>query len=273
MRLISPIVAAAVLATMFATVPAASEMMIAPTRVVLDSQQRTTELALVNRGTETAAFRIQIENRRMRADGSLEDAGDPQPGELFAQDKIRFTPRQLILEPGARQTIRITADLPPGLAAGEYRSHLRLLSAPVGAGRQLSAATSAAGTDSSLSIQLIAIRSLTIPILVRTGSLDASAAIEGAHFDPEHQERLVIAMTRSGNRSTYGDIRLLVAGDSDPVYVVRGIAIYTPNTRRDVIIALPDSVRARLAGHHVRISYVSTDPASPDTAVSGEVDL
>lgn len=91
--------AAALFAALAAPVPAAAELLVAPTRVVLTPDARSTELVLVNKGTETAAFRINIENRRMREDGSLEDAPEAQPGEQFADDKLRYSPRSWCWNP------------------------------------------------------------------------------------------------------------------------------------------------------------------------------
>lgn len=250
--------------------PAGAELMIAPTRIVLGPNQRSAELVLVNKGTETAAFRLGLENRRMRRDGALEAAESALPGELFAADKLRFSPRQLILEPGARQTIRVTANAPADLAPGEYRAHLRLMSAPTGAG---GAGNEAGDDDRSLSIQLIAIRSLTIPVLLRVGALDAEVRVEGAAFSAGTENLLVVRMARAGTRSTYGDIRLTVAGESAPAYFVRGVAIYAPNGERDVLLPLPAEVRAKLAGKSVRIDYVSTDPAAPGTIAGATVQL
>lgn len=247
-------------ALLCAAMPASAELMIAPTRVVLGPGQRSAELILVNKGTETAAFRVGVENRRMRRDGSLEAAEAAQPGELFAADKLRFSPRQLILEPGARQTVRVTADIAPGLPAGEYRAHLRLMSAPTNAG---ATQVESQADDRSLSIQLIAIRSLTIPVLVRVGSLDAQVSVNGAGFGGGAENLLVVRMSRTGTRSAYGDIRLTIEGERAPVWFVRGVAIYTPNSERDVLLPLPKEVRAKLAGKSVRIDYVSTDPAAP----------
>jgi P pilus assembly chaperone PapD len=242
-------------------VPAAAELLVAPTRVVLTPQTRSTELVLVNKGTETAAFRIAIENRRMRNDGSLEDAAEPQPGEQFADDKLRYSPRQLVLEPGARQVVRVMATAPGELAPGEYRSHLRLMSAPISAGASQIAGEP--GADNSLSIELVAIRSITIPVILRVGSLDASVTMDAAAMDRQAPDQLVVRLTRAGTRSTYGDVRFTVDGEKEPAWLVRGVAIYTPNTARDVIVPLPAEVRAKLAGKRVKIDYISTDAGDP----------
>lgn len=258
-----PVLAAAI-AVIAAPMPAAAELLVAPTRVVLTPDTRSSELVLVNKGTETAAFRIAIENRRMRADGSLEEAATPQTDEAFADDKLRYSPRQLVLEPGARQVVRIMASAPGALAPGEYRSHLRLMSAPVSAGTTQLAGE--AGSDNSLSIELVAVRSITIPIILRVGTLDASVTMDTAALAAEAPEQLVVHLTRSGTRSTYGDISLTVEGEKAPAWLVRGVAIYTPNTERDVILPLPPEVRAKLKGQRVRIDYISTDAAVPAEA-------
>lgn len=255
---------AAIAAPVLYASPAAAELLVAPTRVVLTPETRSSELVLVNKGTETAAFRIAIENRRMREDGSLEDAPTARDGELFADDKLRYSPRQLVLEPGARQVVRIMASAPQGLAPGEYRSHLRLMSAPVSAGT--ASVTGEGPADNSLAIELVAVRSLTIPVILRVGALDASVTMDSAALRPEAPDQLVVRLTRSGTRSTYGDVSFTPEGAKEPAWLVRGVAIYAPNTVRDVIVPLPPEVRARLAGQRVRIDYVSTDAADPGSA-------
>lgn len=263
-------VRAAVLAALATAVPAAAELLVAPTRVILTPATRTAELVLVNKGSEVAAFRLALENRRMRSDGSLEAATDPRADEKFATDKLRFSPRQLVLEPGARQVVRIMADAGSDLPPGEYRSHLRLMSAPVSAGRtQTTAPGAAPGADNSLSIELIAIRSITVPVILRVGKLDASVVVDGASLAQDASNQLVVKLSRQGTRSTYGDISLTVDGEKQPAWLVRGVAIYTPNTSRDVILPLLPETRARLAGKRVRIAYVSTDGAEP--ALAGTV--
>ncbi|CAN0123613.1 unnamed protein product, partial [Chrysoparadoxa australica] len=222
---------------------AVAEVLIAPTRVVLEKGERTAELVIVNKGTEEAAYRISVENRRMLENGSMEIAEDTRDDELFAKDFVRFSPRRIMLQPGARQTIRVSANT-ASLQAGEYRSHLRVMSAPTSAGRSLTSAAGPGGED--ISIELIAIRSLTIPIIARVGDLDASVQLESAEINPSDNEAesvLVARLNRVGTKSTFGDIQIFVEGQNEPVYFARGIAVYTPNTTRDVMLPLPDEVR------------------------------
>ncbi len=266
---LAPVLAAIVIPALPS--PAAAQLMIAPTRVVLAGTERSTELILVNKGDEQTAFRIDVENRRMRSDGALETVTETRSGELFAADMIRFSPRRVVLDPGARQSLRVAVTVPAGLAPGEYRSHLRLMSAPTSAGAATPTASDA--NDGALSIQLIAVRSITIPVIVRVGALNASASVDSAALTNKPDNLMVIKLTRAGTRSTYGDLRLTIAGEANPVYNVRGIAIYTPNTDRDVLLPLPADIKAKLVGRDVRIDYVSSDPQAPGLIASRRVQL
>ncbi|MEL7481584.1 MAG: molecular chaperone [Pseudomonadota bacterium] len=239
-----------------------AEVLIAPTRVVLERGERSAELIVVNKGEEETAFRLGIENRRMLIDGSMEEAETPQDGENFAAEFLRFSPRRVVLDPGGRQTIRISATPPAELPAGEYRSHLRLMSAPTSAGRTLESATS--DGDDGLSIQLIAIRSLTIPIIVRVGDLDAELEISDVNLRAEDTDTYIVTrLERSGERSAYGDLKIFVDGNRDPIYFARGVAVYTPNTERDVILPLPEEIREEISGKSITVTYESSDPENP----------
>ena len=259
------IITAAVVGLSTLPVLASAEVLIAPTRVVLERGDRSAELVIVNKGSEEAAYRISLENRRMLESGAMELAEEALDGEQFAKDVLRYSPRRVMLDPGGRQTIRVSANT-NALAPGEYRSHLRVMSAPTSAGRTLASAVNAGGDD--ISIELIAIRSLTIPVILRIGELDASVEVEGAEIAPSDnpdESILVARLKREGSKSTYGDIQVFVEGQREPIYFARGIAVYTPNTHRDVMLPLPDVVRAEIAGKPIRIAYVSSDPAAPET--------
>ena len=53
------------------------DLLVAPTRIILNGG-RGTEIILNNIGEETATYRISVEVKRMRADGTFEDVGRAQ---------------------------------------------------------------------------------------------------------------------------------------------------------------------------------------------------
>ena len=243
---------------------AQAEVLLAPTRVVLENGDRSAELYIVNKGNEEAAFRISIENRRMTDDGSFEEVIDQQENEKFAKDFIRYSPRQVIMQPGESQVVRISARS-LDMQIGEYRSHLRLQAAPTSAGKTLQSAANSGGDN--ISIQLIPIRSLTIPVIVRVGKLEAQAEIVGANLIKKAHKNgdslLHVELNRTGTKSTYGNLEIYLEGQSKPVYVARGIAVYTPNTERSINLPLPKDISDRLTGRNLRIVYQSLDRKNP----------
>ena len=145
------------------------------------------------------------------------------------------------------------------------------MAVPTSAGQTLQSA--AASSSREFSIQLVAIRSLTIPVIVRVGALDAKVQIGGAELKPGVSPMLALRLTRSGTRSSYGDIRLMVDSEKTPAYLIRGIAFYVPNAEREVILALPQDVATKVGGKRVRIEYVSADPKAPGLIAATTVQL
>ena len=93
------------------------DLLVAPTRIVLDGG-RGTEIVLNNIGDQPATYRISVEFRRMMPDGSLADVTDPNAQEKAAEDMIVYAPRRVTLAPKEPQSIRISARPPAGLPDG-----------------------------------------------------------------------------------------------------------------------------------------------------------
>ncbi len=100
---------------------AAGDLLIAPTRVVLDGR-RGTEVILNNIGDEEATYRITLELRRMNAQGRLEDVDleKATDQEKSALDAIRYAPRRVTLPPNQPQSIRIGLQPNDGLPTDRY---------------------------------------------------------------------------------------------------------------------------------------------------------
>jgi P pilus assembly chaperone PapD len=83
------------------------DLLVSPVRVVLEGRERSAQVTLVNKGSETSIYRVSIVNRRMLQNGAFEVIEEPGPDEKFAGDLVRYAPRRITLEPDAPQTIRI----------------------------------------------------------------------------------------------------------------------------------------------------------------------
>lgn len=220
---------------------AGSNLLVTPTRIVFEGRDRTAQVTLVNSGDETGTYRIELTNKRMTDRGSFEDVEKAHPGELFADKMLRYSPRQVILEPGKSQIVRFSLRKPKGLEAGEYRSHILFKAIPKDAGSNISSLEK----SDKLSIKLTPIISISIPAIVRHGETRASVKFSSVEFMPPDKSMkhpsLFIRLDREGNQSVYGDLLAEFVqhdGSSSVLAQANGIAVYVPNQSRTFRLAL-----------------------------------
>lgn len=232
---------------------AAGDLLVAPTRVILDGS-RGTEVVLNNIGSEPATYRISLEIKRMTAEGGLDEIAEENvtPAERAALDMIAFSPRRVTLPPNQPQVVRVGVRLPEGTPPGEYRAHMLFRSVPDAA----PASAEAKPAGEGVSIALTPIYGITIPVIVRVGDLGAEAAIGEAWVsDTRDGPAFNFDLARSGNRSVYGDIEVTRPGVPEPLLVARGIAVYPEVTTRKVSLRVPGELAAKLKGPvHIRYS-------------------
>lgn len=239
----------------FASTPAAAggDLLVAPTRVVLNGSSGT-EVVLNNIGSEPATYRISLEIKRMTEAGGLTEIAeaDANVAEQAALDMISVQPRRVVLTPNQPQVIRVRARAPEGLPQGEYRAHILFRAIPDAAPVAASADRAASG----VAISLTPIYGITIPVIVRIGDLDADATIGKAWVSSDSEgSAFNFDLTRTGNRSVYGDIEVTRPGVKDPLLQARGIAIYPEITKRKVSFQVPPELAAMLKGPvHIRYS-------------------
>ena len=251
------------------------DLLVTPTRIVLEGASRSAEVALVNRSNSPRTYAISFVNYRMSEDGEFKEIGSstpPRPDERFAAAYVRFTPRRVVLEPGQAQMVRLQLLMPSDLPDGEYRSHLSL--------RLVPDAGDAAKPDSlgrGVRIRLVPIYGVTIPVIVRHGALTASTRLTGLHLKNNSTASapiLSFAFERDGSRSTYGDIEALwkpQRGKPVSVGVMKGVAVYTPNARRNISLQLTPPKGLDLRGGQLIVRYI--DPDNGEKSILAESQL
>jgi hypothetical protein len=229
------------------------DLLVAPTRIILDGGKGA-EIILNNIGDEPATYRISTEFRRMKEDGSLEDVATPDDKDKETADMIIYAPRRVTLAPHEPQSIRIAARPPQGLPDGEYRVHLLFRAIPPATPVSKSDQTGSSG----LSFKLTPVYGITIPVIVRLGNLDVQSAISNVHLDKhDGKPEIALDLSRSGGRSTFGEVRVYKAGVKDPIALQRGVAVYTELSHRSVEIPVAEGYQGDLSGP-VTVEYVET---------------
>lgn len=232
---------------------AQGDLLVAPTRVVLNGGG-STEIVLSNIGAEPATYRIGLELRRMDATGKLHEVAeaDASPGERAALDMIRYSPRRITLAPNQPQSVRLSARPPAELPDGEYRVHMSFRAVPETKPVEAPEDPTASG---GLQIRLTPIYGVTIPVIIRKGQLSGGAMLTGPALVREGGSAfLKLNIARSGERSVYGEIRVLAPGNREPMFIARGVAVYPEVAGRDVKLPMSLEQATKLKGP-LKIEY------------------
>ena len=256
------------------------DLLVAPTRIVLDGRKGA-EVVLNNIGEEPAVYRVSVEFRRMDQDGGLNDVAQPTADDQKAADMIIYAPRRVTLAPHEPQAIRIAARAPQGIPDGEYRVHLLFRAIPPATPVVQAAASE---PEKGLRFQLTPVYGVTIPVIVRLGNLQATAGIADVHLEkkarplgnghatlpvcslssnsitcPETGQKPVVSLelSRTGTRSTFGEVRVFKPGVKDPIALLKAVAIYTEINQRHVDVPVNPAFKGELAGP-VTVQYVET---------------
>jgi P pilus assembly chaperone PapD len=257
-NIMRPRLAAALAAAMLTVLPAPAtagigDLLVAPTRIVLDGRKGA-EVILNNIGDEPATYRVSVVFRRMTEDGGLADVETPDANDKAAEDMILYQPRKVVLPPRQPQSIRIVARAPQGLPDGEYRVHMLFRAIPP------ATPVTAASSEpvKGIHFQLTPVYGVTIPVIVRLGNLQATAGIANVHLEKKDGKQAVaLDLSRSGTRSTYGEVRVYRAGVKDPLAIQKNVAVYTEINRRHVDVAVDDAFKGEITGP-VTVQYVET---------------
>jgi hypothetical protein len=237
-----------------------ADLMLYPTRLIMTGNQRSAQVEIVNRGTGPETYRIAFVNRRMSETGEIVEAKEAQPGEQFADAMLVYTPRQVTLQPGQSQTVRVSVRKPAGLADGEYRTHLQFdRVADVTAASDLESV--AKPEPGQVAIQLQALIGASIPVIVRQGQTSATVRLDSLALVPASGDAgpgLSFVFHRDGNQSVYGDILATYSppkGKAEEVGKVGGVAVYVPNATRTARIPLKLPEGMALRGGSIRLTY------------------
>jgi hypothetical protein len=192
----------------------------------------------------------------MTEDGGLVDVTDPTAEDQKAADMVIYAPRKVVLAPHQPQAIRIRAVPPAGVADGEYRVHLLFRAIPPSNPVVQPAASS--DQEKGLRFQLTPVYGVTIPVIVRLGTLSAAAQIKNVRLEHQGDKSLVdLDIIRSGQRSTFGEVRVFKAGVKNPIALQKAVAVYTEIGTRHVSVPVDDAYKASASGP-VTIQYVET---------------
>lgn len=256
-------------------VNAQGNLLITPRRVVFEGTKRSQELNLANTGQDTAKYNVSILQYRMKEDGSFQEITTPDEGQNFADKFIRFFPRTVTLAPNEAQVVKMQLIKTEQLQPGEYRSHVYFRAVP----KQTALGTIEKPKDSTaIGVKLVPIFGITIPVIIRSGESTMKVSLSDLKLEVVNDtiKRLGLAFNRTGNMSVYGDLLVQYtapSGAATTVGVVKGIAVYTPNTVRRFQIDLDSRVKVDYHNGTIKVTYSSQSDTKPEKYTEAELKL
>lgn len=226
---------------------AQGDLLIAPTRLVLDGRGGG-EVILSNIGNEEATYRVTLELRRMTETGELVpvDEAEANMTEKAALEMIRYAPRRVVLPPDEPQAIRISARPGAELPDGEYRVHMSFAAVPK---VQPVAPVAEGAPQGGFAINLVPIYGITMPIIIRKGELQVTAGLANPRIEQGSEgPAFMVDITRGGPASVYGDLVVYRQGESEPAFVARGIGVYPEIASRRSAFRITSEQAAALRG-------------------------
>jgi hypothetical protein len=238
---------------------AQGDLLITPKRVVFEGNKQKETLNLANMGKDTATYSISFLHYNMQEDGSFIIIENPDSGQMFADPYLRIFPRKITLAPGEPQVIMLQCRRKTDMPAGEYRSHLYFRAEknnkPLG--------TKNSVVDTTLvSVQLIPVYGLSIPVIIRSGAVNASAALSNLRLDIGQgmEQILTLTINRTGNISIYGDITIEYSpaqGKPYEIGAINGVGVYTNINKRSIAVKLNNTSGKPLTTGKLKVQYIS----------------
>ena len=251
---------------------ALADLMLYPTRLVFEKNMRTAQVDLINNGSEPTTYRISVVNQRMGEEGQFLPVDTQIPGELFANEMVQFSPRQVTLQPGTSQTVRVMIRKPASLLPGEYRSHLHFEKMPEPRGAN---SVEPGVKDKEIGIVLTALVGASIPVIVRHEVEPATvnlSHLELLKAPAMPQPTLALQFDRSGNSSVYGDLAVgfTPRGGAEQIIArANGLAVYSPNPLRRARLPLQPPAGLVLAHGTLRVTYSARPEAGSAVLAEG----
>ena len=227
------------LAIFFTQSSAFADLLISPTRVVLDERHRQATVTLINSGEVTRSYRVGWSQFVALPKGGYRPYTEEEARKFAGLERLtRISPKQVTLNPGEQQSVKILLRQREALPVGEYRSHLTLTALPP----PKEANTNAGSTQ----VQLNMLMSYTFPVIYRIGTPKVAVNIDQISVVTKKENNATFIRVALSHNDLFSAGGRLVAyfapegGDKKQVGLLNGYNLYPEVKQAQVEIHWPD---------------------------------
>jgi hypothetical protein len=174
-----------------------------------------------------------------------------------ASELIRYSPRQVTLQPGERQTVKLMLRRKSGPQLPEYRSHLSFTALPP---RVLNEGN---GNESNgINFKIDILTTYVIPVMARTQEAEVDVKITSAEIFVQENEKAMIQikLSKIGAYSSSGKINVYFTpneGNEKLVGILNGVNIFHDNQALITNVIWQEFGGATIG--KIRVEYLGTD--------------
>jgi len=225
-------------------------LFVSPTRVNLDERRKVEVMNLSNLSDVPRHYIISVEEYAMNEKGVT----GPKPDFPFSAKKmIRFFPREVTIQPGERQAVRVMAKIPADTPDGQYHAHIKFFEDGKVPEKDMQEfrdkQKNSNANENKSEVRVTMTYSALMPIIITRGKIDTQIdwAEHAISWDDKIKSyKIDMKLLRSGNGQgvAYADVLYIPPGGGEPVQLGnrRTFYIYREIDKRDgqILFTLPE---------------------------------
>lgn len=239
-----------------------SALSIEPKRILLNKGSQSDVITLTNKSDASTSYRVYLVERVHNSSGQLKPSNKIPEGHPSSAPFIRFSPKQIRLEPGAVQIIRVSRNRSTP-SSGEYRSHLLIQSLP---NPEKNTIKNLIDNNTPIMSGVITQQlAVSIPVLLRQSPLKLSqVSINSISLEKRRGELgISVDFERSGESSVFGELNALIKDTKGSkwktIATARGVAIHVPRRQNSFFLPLFSNLDIQTKKPKVRITFTDLE--------------
>lgn len=219
-----------------------SGLMVAPTKLIFKEGEATSSsLTLINKGKKPATYRIRAIYKKMDTNGSFTEI-DAKNAQNSLARKLRFSPRQVTIQPGQSQKVRVTLRSTGVLKGQEYSTRMLFTAIPL---VEEKPSKEVPQDKNKFSIKLTALFGVSIPVLYWPEGIQSKVTYNNVRSKIiDDTLKVSFDMQLIGNKSSYQNVDIRWQNPDGKILdvgSVKGLYFYYPQTERHVTLTFKET--------------------------------
>lgn len=235
---------------------AQANLMITPNRINFDARDRVQDVILINSGNVARTYRLSWRENIAVPEGGYKEITLDDPNVDALSPFVRFSPRQVTLQPGERQVVKLQLRKRANMDASEYRSHLLFTALPP----EQETSNQAPQPQDGMSFKLDLLMNYTIPVLYHpnAGKVMVNADFQEIKRRKDTSADFVFKLSRAGDVSSYGRLEMYanINGETKRIGLANNVSVFKELDHRMVRVRVPefDDIESQL--NQIELRYV-----------------